>query len=119
MRFLLGAEPIVSVARHRVEKGHDGGDDPLDLGLADTTSRFPSMPRVAFDVVLQEWLTLGAAANVGFVRTGLASSSFYPDSGTGSLVLGLAPPVGGLLPATDGSRSGRVWERRRSTRRAQ
>ena len=101
VRFLLGAERIVSLARYRAEKGGDAGDAQLDLGVADTTSRFPSMPRVAFDVVLQEWLTLGAAANVGFVRSGLASSSFYPDSGTGSLVVGLAPRVGGFLPAAD------------------
>jgi len=101
VRFLLGAERLVSLARYRAEKGGDAGDEQLDLGLADTTSRFPSMPRLGFDVVLQEWLTLGAAANVGFVRTGRASSSFYPDSGTGSLVVGLAPRVGGFLPATD------------------
>ncbi|OJY31047.1 MAG: hypothetical protein BGO98_44990 [Myxococcales bacterium 68-20] len=102
VRFLVGAERIVSLARYRVEKGgEERDDDQLDLGVADTTSRFPSMPRVAFDVVLQERLTLGAAANVGFVRTGWVQRSLYPDFGTGSLVVGLAPRVGGLLPATD------------------
>lgn len=100
VRFLLGAERLVPIVRYRVENGPDG-DDQLDLGLADTTSRFPSMPRVAFDVVVQEWLTLGAAANVGYVRTGSASGLLYPERWSDSFVTGVSPRVGGFLPATE------------------
>lgn len=91
-RFVLGVERVLPLVRFRVEEGRTDG--ALDLGTSDTTSRFPVMPRVAFDVVLNDWVTLGTAANAGYVRT--SARELVPSSGPDAFVVGLAPRVGAL-----------------------
>ena len=110
-RFLLGVERVVPLVRFRSEQG--ANMTFIDIGTADTTSRFPVKPRVAFDFVVSERVTVGAAANAGYVR--ISSTSFVPGNGPDAFVVELAPRLGGFFRASKHfafwPRAGVTWER--------
>ena len=74
----------------------------IDIGTGDTTSPFPVKPRVAFDFVVSERVTVGAAANAGYVR--ISSTSFVPGNGPDAFVVELAPRLGGFFRASEALR---------------